>query len=135
MRRRKRLNFEEPVVNLTPLIDVVFVILFTFIVVAPLLEVDKIQLAKSASAKEQHHSPEKHSPVVIHVFENDELTFNQQDVVLEDLPLLLLKAKAQYPEAKPQLFHDKKATFGTFQEIKNAAELAGFLELDVILKP
>ena len=33
---------EEPTVNLTPLIDVVFVILIMFIVVAPLLELELV---------------------------------------------------------------------------------------------
>lgn len=40
-------TFEEPTVNLTPLIDVVFVILIMFIVIAPLLDLDRIELAQA----------------------------------------------------------------------------------------
>ena len=52
--RRGRLSLareegsEELHINLTPLIDVVFVLLIMFIVIAPLLELDRIQLASSA---------------------------------------------------------------------------------------
>ena len=38
-------------VNLTPLIDVVFVVLIMFILVAPLVEIDRIQLAHATSEK------------------------------------------------------------------------------------
>ena len=47
----------------------------------------------------------------------------------------LKQAKKRYPQAKPQIFHDKKAHFGTYQAIKNAAEAAGFQQMDIILKP
>ena len=47
--RRKRRIFnsvtDESIVNLTPLIDVVFVVLIMFIVVAPLLEMEQVELA------------------------------------------------------------------------------------------
>ena len=41
----------------------------------------------------------------------------------------------KFPEARPQVFHDKKAEFGTYQAVKNAAEEAGFSHIDIILKP
>jgi biopolymer transport protein ExbD len=136
MRRKKRSSSsEEPIVNLTPLIDVVFVILFTFIVVAPLLEVDEVQLAGAGSAKSKHTTPEKHSPVAIHVFGDDSIAYNQEKCSLSQLEMKLRGAKRKYPGVRPQLFHDKKATFGTYQGVKNAVESAGFSELDVILKP
>ena len=73
MRKRRQIFTEEPTVNLTPLIDVVFVILFTFVVVAPLLEVDQVELASGSSAV-KHATPEKHSPIAIHVYANDTIT-------------------------------------------------------------
>lgn len=135
MRKKKRLEItEEPMVNLTPLIDVVFVILFTFIVVAPLLEIDHIDLASGPPASGQN-SAEETSPIAIHVFADDAITFNKEYVSLDELETRLQIALAQFPKATPQLFHDKKATFGTYQSVKNAVESAGFSQMDVILKP
>lgn len=134
MRKRRQINVEEPTVNLTPLIDVVFVILFTFIVVAPLLEVDQVELA-SGSAAVKHATPEKHSPIAIHVFANNSISYNQEKVTLPELIAHLQLAKRKMPDVRPQLYHDKKATFGTYQQVKNAVEAAGFDQLDVILKP
>lgn len=134
-RRRRKESIEEPQVNLTPLIDVVFVILFTFIVVAPLLEVDKVELAGGNTSSAKHTAPEKHSPIAIHVFADNTIAYNQQRVSLPELSYKLMRAKKEYPGVCPQLFHDKKASFGTYQGVKNAVESAGFGELDVILKP
>ncbi|HEV8052197.1 MAG TPA: biopolymer transporter ExbD [Parachlamydiaceae bacterium] len=128
---------EEPTVNLTPLIDVVFVILIAFIVIAPLLELDHVELANAAIASQddQSISVQETSPISIHVKQDNTVALNGQLVALGELPHSLAILKERYPNAKPQLFHDRKAHFGTYQTIKNAAESAGFQQMDVILKP
>lgn len=127
---------EEPVVNLTPLIDVVFVILIMFIVIAPLLELDRVDLADAArDPMEGSIAVQENSPISIHVRKDNTIWFGKQRVNTKELTELLIKAKARYPKAKPQLFHDKSAHFGTYQSVKNAAEAAGFEQMDVVLKP
>jgi biopolymer transport protein ExbD len=129
-------QIEEPTVNLTPLIDVVFVILIMFIVIAPLLELDQVQLADAASdPHEGTTAVQESSPIAIHVRKDNTIWFNKQMVNAEQLAVLLKDAKTRYPKAKPQLYHDRSAHFGTYQSVKNAAEKAGFEQLDVVLKP
>ena len=120
-------------INLTPLIDVVFVVLIMFIIVAPLLEMDQVDLAEGPSS--QITSVESQSPITIHVRQDDSIFFNKQPVSLKELALQLQVAKQRYPTAEPQLFQDKMAHFGTYQAVKNVVASAGFSELDVILKP
>jgi len=48
VKRRTALE-TEPTINITPLIDVVFVILIAFIIVAPLLEKEQVELSLSPS--------------------------------------------------------------------------------------
>lgn len=134
MRRKRKEVLEEPIINLTPLIDVVFVILFTFIVVAPLLEIDRVDLATGSSLDGKKSAEEK-SLIAIHVFDDDSIEMNKEPLTLEELKEHLMQAKKNYPHATPQLFQDKKATFGAYQSIKNAVEWAGFPQMDVILKP
>ena len=126
---------DDPEINLTPLIDVVFVILIMFIVIAPLLELDKVELADAPDGTEQTISVQESSPVTIHVFQDNSIKLNNQDVNFDQLTLLLKQAKNQHPEIKPQVFHDRRAHFGTYQGVKNAAEIAGFDQMDIILKP
>lgn len=129
-------TIEEPAVNLTPLIDVVFVILITFIVVAPLLELDRVELADTAFAPDDKSiSVQETSPIAIYVRQDNTIVVEGHPISLPQLADYLKQAKQRYPVAKPQLFHDKRAHFGVYQGIKNAAEAAGFQQLDIILQP
>jgi biopolymer transport protein ExbD len=136
IRRRFQNTLEEPNINLTPLIDVVFVILIMFILVAPLLELDQIDLADAApSTTKGGKAVQENSPIAIHVHRNNTITYNNQTVTAARLTELLKQARQHHPKAKPQLFHDRTAHFGTYQSVKNAAEEAGFQQMDIILKP
>ncbi len=127
---------EEPHINLMPLIDIVFVVLVMFIIIAPILELDQIELAQAGSSgfKETTYVQEN-SPITIRVNENDAIFFNKKQVNIKELSQLLLQAKRTHPKDIPQLFHDKKARFGTYQIVKNAVEDAGFQQLDIVLQP
>lgn len=130
------LLFEEPVVNLTPLIDVVFVILIMFIVIAPLLELDRIELADGpAIALASVQSAQESSPITIHVYRDNTIRYDSKPISLPELKALLIQAKKRFPDAIPQVFHDKSAHFGVYQEVKNGIEEAGFSKMDIILKP
>ncbi len=123
-------------INLMPLIDVVFVVLIMFVVIAPMLELDRIQLAASAAhGLKEAAVVQENSPISIHVHADDTILFNKRPVSEVQLIALLKNAKHQHPREIPQLFHDKKAHFGTYQIVKNAVETAGFEQLDIILQP
>lgn len=126
---------EEPHVNLTPLIDVVFVLLIGFMIIAPLLQVDEVELAKATHFVENQHPAQTTSPIVIHVHPDNTIWWREKSVTLYQLLTLLKDAKIRYPQATPQLFHDKRGFFGTYQEVKNTLEAAGFERVDVILQP
>jgi len=132
---RKTLSWEEPPINMTPLIDVVFVILIVFIVIAPLLDVDRIELADGRGEQRDISQHQDQNPITVHVYADNSIKFNDQKVLLPQLKGLLSTARKSYPGVRPQLYHDKKATFGTYQSVKNAVELAGFDEMDLVLMP
>lgn len=127
---------EEIQINLTPLIDVVFVVLIMFIIIAPMLELDRVQLASSAQRDQKELSfVQENGLITIHVHEDDSIWFNRKLVNEQQLLALLKEAKKTHADQIPQLFHDKAAHFGTYQTVKNTIEMAGFEQLDVILQP
>lgn len=134
---RKRYGLhDEPQVNVTPLIDVVFSILIMFIILAPLLELDRIELAEAnADRGDACISVSERGPITLYVKRDNTVLFNQQIVEISQLTELLKREIKRHPQAKPQIFHDKNAYFGTYQKIKHAVESAGFEEMDVILSP
>lgn len=126
----------EALINLTPLIDVVFVMLIMFIIVAPILEMDEVELAPSSSQSVEIASATlEKNPITIHVRKDNVILYNKQKVSLDQLKGKLRDARKKFPTAAPLLLHDKKAFFGTYQSVKNAAEDAGFKELNIVLAP
>lgn len=126
---------EEPPLNLTSLIDVVFIILITFIVIAPLLDLDEVALAPGKESTDEIRSVSQTSPIILHVRSDDTVLLNNRPTSLDLLLPQLETLRAAHPEAIPQLFHDRNARFGTYQSIKQSIEEAGFAQLDVILQP
>lgn len=134
MRRRIHQDFPDAEMNLTPLIDVVFVVLIIFILIAPMLELDRVELASAAPTKQGAITPES-SAITIHVKQDNTIWYGGRLVSAEQLTQLLREAHKKNGSRIPQLFQDKRAAFGTYQTVKNAAEIAGYEQLDVILKP
>ena len=75
------------------------------------------------------------SPIQIHVRADNVILLSGVRISFDDLPSKLTLLKQQYPQAKPQIFHDRRARFGTYQELKNCLELVGFDEMDIVLSP
>jgi biopolymer transport protein ExbD len=137
MRRKRTVpaEHEEATINLTPLIDVVFVVLIIFILIAPMLELDRVELASAAATPNKQSANSENSSLAIHVHPDNTIWFHGKCVTTEQLTDLLKQARKQGNHRIPQLFQDKRACFGTYQNVKNAVEMAGFEQIDVILKP
>lgn len=127
-------SFADAEINLTPLIDVVFVVLIIFIIIAPMLETDRVELADATPAGPQSLSPEQ-SPVAIYVKHDNTIWYGGQCVNVNQLTERLKAVRKAATSDIPQLFQDKRANFGTYQSVKNAVEAAGYTQMDIILKP
>lgn len=127
---------DDALLNLTPLLDVVFVLLITFILIAPILKFDRIQLAPAAIETKEKSVPIQHrNSITIRVFDDNTITINNRPTSEKELLTVLMSLKKNHPQETPLVFHDKNASFGTYQMVKNAVETAGFIEMDLILKP
>ncbi len=137
MKRRSRAaeesSLEEPLINLTPLIDVVFVVLITFMLIAPVLHLDHVELASSGQAKE-HVAPNQ-SPLSIHVKADNTIWFQGRSLSVQELEAKLRLEKKSHPGQTPQVIQDHRASFGTYQTVKNTLENCGFDQMDVVLSP
>lgn len=137
MRRRSSglRQADEPEVNLTPLIDIVFVILIVFIVIAPLLQVEQVQLAAALSSSQSVHSAQASSMISVYVKQDNTVWLGEERMEEADFLPRLVRARQEQPQAIPQLVQDRRSHFGTYQQVKNAMERAGFSELELVLQP
>lgn len=132
-RRIHRYEEGEPQINLTSLIDVVFVILILFILIAPILDVDDVQLAVGPTLETT--SLTKAGPLSILAKKNNQVLVNGQCVAIDALADVLKRERVLHPEATPELFCDRETHFGIYQKIKSASVEAGFETLHVVLEP
>lgn len=125
-------TLDEPVIHLTPLVDVVFVVLIMFIVIAPLVELEQVQLVRGA---QETTSLPTAGQIRIYVHRDNHVTLNGTEVALGRLKESLSQLRQRYPQETPKLFHDQEASFGTYQAVKNSAEEAGFMRIDLVVEP
>ena len=122
---------EEPPINLTPLVDVVFVVLITFMIIAPILNVDQVDLASGGLMTKKEA---KSTPLAVTISKDSSLLYQGKEITPENLRAILKSQKIRFPNESPQLLADKNAAFGKYQEVKNLFEECGFEQMDVILK-
>ena len=126
---------EEPLVNLTPLIDVVFVVLISFMLISPILEIDTVDLATGGKEKKRDAMTPESSPLTVVVQKDNSLWMQGKHVTIDQLEKTLFEQKRLFPGKVPQVIHDQAASFGTYQLVKNVFEKCGFEQIDIVLKP
>jgi len=137
MRRRRfatDLADDSGLINLTPLLDVLFVILIMFILITPLLDIDRVSLSQGSDHTIEFTTLNNQKPIKIYLHQNDTIWIGNYQISLEQLAPTLVEIHKLHPNETPELFPDKGASFGAYQQIKNSIENAGFTQLDVILK-
>ncbi|HSX38696.1 MAG TPA: biopolymer transporter ExbD [Chlamydiales bacterium] len=125
----------EPLINLTPLIDVVFVMLISFMLIAPLLEIDSIDLAPGRQTNQTISVSAQNSPFIIYIRSDNSIWLQNQKMSLSDLEKYLLLEKKRQPHAIPKMIPDARCHFETYCQVKNILETCGFEQADLILAP
>ncbi len=130
--RRTQSKLEDTKLDITPLVDVVFLLLIFFMVTTvfsttPGLRVD---LPKAA---ESDMPPEKDLNIVIS--KDGELELNGIPLVMEDLERALLEAKEMYRSKVLIIKADKKTYHEVVVDVMDAAKGVGIDELAIATEP
>jgi biopolymer transport protein TolR len=116
-------------INVTPLVDVMLVLLIVFMIAAPLMTVGvPLQLPKSAAAK----AAEPKEPIVLSI-DKDGKVFLAKDELADDAILPRLTAlAAQDAEQIVLVRGDKEIQYGRLMEIMGQVSTAGFHKVSLI---
>ena len=109
-------------INVTPLVDVMLVLVVIFIITAPLLASSiRLDLPKTDAAK-----PMEEPKFVTLVVDKAGQTFMQdQPITLEQLAQNLKQAAQQNPDTEVQLRADEAVPYGRVVEVMGVAQKAG----------
>nr|WP_252263566.1 biopolymer transporter ExbD [Paracidobacterium acidisoli] len=119
-------------INITPLVDVVLVLLVIFMLTAPVLQsgID-VSVPKTRTVKEITQQR-----TVLTINRDQEIFLNDKPVNLADLPGLL----HQQPDSDPShqiiyLRADEKVPFGAFATLMDAVKQAGITNISIVTQP
>ena len=118
--------------NVTPLVDVMLVLLVIFIVTAPLIvpQSMKVNLPKTQAVAQQDNA--KNSQLILEA--NGQVTFEGQQVSDKDLGQLL-KDKSSTPQFQLQVSADKSVPYGRVAEIMAIAQSSGVTKMSFVSVP
>lgn len=122
--RLERSKGAEPMsdINVTPLVDVMLVLVVIFIITAPLLASSiRLDLPKTDAAKPG--DPPKFVTLVVD--KSGQTFFNDRQVSRPELAVLLYDAARADPETEVQLRADRSAPYGNVVEVMGEAQKAG----------
>ncbi|MGZ4971038.1 MAG: ExbD/TolR family protein [Methylobacter sp.] len=119
-------------INVTPLVDVMLVLLVVFIVTAPLLtQAVHVNLPKTAETA----PPEEKEAVYISVDAKGKVFIDKTEIALESFEKELLNRKAADPEIALNLNADDAVQYGTVAKVMSSIERSGITKLSVLTVP
>lgn len=109
-------------INVTPLVDVVLVLLVMFLITAPVLyqSAIKVQLPKAKSGEQAEKSP-----INFTVSKDGELSWDQQKLTWEDFTKRLAQLGPQAAEQTALISADQATPHGTVIKLMDALRQAG----------
>ncbi|GKW24566.1 biopolymer transporter ExbD [Pectobacterium polonicum] len=115
--------------NITPLVDVMLVLLVVFIVTAPMLtNAIPIQLPKTAAVA----PVDRADPIVISIDAEQRVFINKENLAREQLVPRLQQAKAGNTDLVVQVQADKEANYGAVAALLADVEQAGITRLSLL---
>jgi biopolymer transport protein ExbD len=125
---------EEPTLNLTPMIDVILVLIIFFMVATKFAEEERsveLQVPSISSRNTAMTAPE---PKIVNVHRTGHVSLGSQSVTLEELQQQLAAARAQYKRLNVLIRGDRMATHGQMAAVYDACKQAGIAELAISVK-
>ncbi|CAN5312805.1 biopolymer transporter ExbD [soil metagenome] len=116
-------------INVTPMVDVMLVLLVIFIITAPLFtHAIKLDLPSAQSAP----APEKPETISLSINGEGKIFWNSDEILQKDLATKLAAASARKPQPELQLRADKSTRFEIIAQVMAAAQTNGISKMGFV---
>lgn len=124
----------RPVMNVTPLVDVVLVLLIIFMVVIPAMD-DSLNIVVPGIVNVDEKKEDKEKPFVLSVTDSGELHLEDEIIENKDLEKFLKDASRREPGRKLVLRGDKSVPYGLMRQIYRSVQGVGFPGVSLRVSP
>ena len=120
-------------INVTPLVDVMLVLLIIFIITAPLMSHKvKVELPEANLIQNPDTAPDRKNPITVAVKEDGKLYWNDEEVSKETLESRFATAAQQTPQPPLNLRGDKTTKMKVINEVTKIAQGQGMLDVGFV---
>ena len=118
-------------INITPLVDVVFVLLVIFMITAPVLQSGiEVNVPKTRTVKELTEQR-----LVVMIDRDQKVYLGDNPVNLNELPQKLRDASGSNTKKVIYLRADERVPFGAFASVMDAVKQAGITNISIVTRP
>ncbi|MFP6624562.1 MAG: biopolymer transporter ExbD [Myxococcota bacterium] len=122
MRRRRQQEVEESEVNLTPMLDVVFIMLIFFIVTASFVKEAGIDITRPPAATAER---KERGNILVAITKDNQIWIDRCQVSPQALRANIERLHAENPQGSVVIQADEKSENGLLVRVMDAARLAG----------
>jgi biopolymer transport protein ExbD len=127
-RRRLAQENEEEEVNLTPMLDVVFIMLIFFIVTASFVKESGIDVNRPDAATAER---KERGNILVAISENGQIWMDKRQIDPRALRANIERLHAENPQGAVVIQADKMARTGLLVKVMDAARLAGVANVSI----
>jgi biopolymer transport protein TolR len=118
-------------INITPLVDVVLVLLVIFMITAPVLQSGiEVAVPKTRTVKEITEQR-----LVVTIDRDSQVFLGDQPINIHDLPYRLRQKGADPARQVIYLRADERVSFGAFASVMDAVKEAGITNISIVTQP
>ena len=128
MRRKRVREQDETEVNVTPMLDVVFIMLIFFIVTASFVKEAGIEVNRPSAATAER---KERGNILVAITENGQIWINKRQVDPRAVRANIERMHAENPQGSVVIQADENSRNGLLVQVMDAARLAGVHEVSI----
>ena len=132
-RKRKQQSSEEKAeIDLTPMLDVVFIMLIFFIVTASFLKEKSLNVNVPENTDNPPPPDEESKSILVQINSNNEIYIDQRRVDIRSVRSLIAQKKAENPEGGVVVMASEKANTEAYVAVADAAREAKVFNVSLV---
>jgi len=129
--RRYQGSDEETEVNITPMLDIVFILLIFFIVTTSFVREKGLDISRPTQAEEQIDRDEEKLPILVRINQISLISMNNRRIEPDAVRANLERERAQNPEAALIVAAHPDADVNALVRVLDAAKVVGIASISV----